>query len=221
MTTASLAARPAASAPPSAAVGSAGVHRFWDAGHERWAAKVAPGEYYVTRDDEVISTVLGSCISACIRDPVADVGGMNHFMLPECNYRASDNRWLDPKAGLATRYGSYAMESLLNSLLELGARRERLEIKLFGAGRMLTTLTDVGQRNIEFVRQYLQTENLEAAAEDLGDTCPRRIAYFPASGKVRVWRLPPLEASVIAARECRHLREIGTRAAGGGDVELF
>ena len=221
MATASSAARISTSPPPPAAAGSDGVQRFWDAVNARWTVKVAPGEYYVTRGDEVISTVLGSCISACIRDPVADVGGMNHFMLPECSYGGSDNQWLDPTAGLATRYGSYAMESLLNSLLRLGACRERLEIKLFGAGRMLTTLADVGQRNIEFVREYLKTEGLQAAAEDLGEIYPRRIAYFPASGKVRVWRLPSLEANVIAARECRHLREIGTRVAHGGDIDFF
>jgi chemotaxis protein CheD len=200
--------------------GFGAVHRFWDAAYGRWTAKVAPGEYYVTRDDEVISTVLGSCISACIRDPEANVGGINHFMLPESTGKAMDNQWLDPRAGLATRYGSYAMESLLNSLLKLGARRQRLEIKLFGAGRMLAMNTEVGQRNIEFVHQYLKTEGLRTAAEDLGEIYPRRIAYFPASGKVRVWRLPSLESDVIAARERRYLTAL-SRSADGGDIELF
>jgi chemotaxis protein CheD len=199
--------------------GFEGANRFWDSANERWTTKLGPGDYYVTRTDEVIATVLGSCIAACVRDPVADVGGMNHFMLPEGS--GATDRWLDPKTGLATRYGSYAMETLINSLLKLGARRERLEIKLFGAGRMLTTATDVGQRNIDFVRQYLRTEGLRAVAEDLGEIYPRRVAYFPASGKVRVLRLPPLEANKIADRERRYLRDIGSRADSGGDVELF
>lgn len=205
---------------PSTIGGFEGMSRFWDTANERWASKVKPGECYVTQSDEVICTVLGSCIAACIRDPEVGVGGMNHFLLPDSNGSAAD-RWLDPKTGLATRYGSYAMESLVNSLLKLGARRERLEIKLFGAGRMFNSRADIGQRNIVFVRQYLRTEGLQAVAEDLGDIYPRRIAYFPASGKVRVLRLRPVEASAIAAQERRFLSDIRTRAAGGGDVELF
>jgi chemotaxis protein CheD len=220
MATSSLARCIALPEPPPAAAGFEGVSRFWDTVNERWSAKVGPGDYYVTRADEVICTVLGSCIAACIRDPEADVGGMNHFMLPDSQGSGTD-RWLDPKTGLATRYGSYAMETLINSLLKLGARRERLEIKLFGAGQMLTSRTDVGQRNIDFIRQYLRTEGLQSAAEDLGDVFPRRVAYFPATGKVRVLRLPPIEVNAIAARERRYLSDIGPRAAGGGDVELF
>src|SRR6185295_994369 len=191
MATASLARRMPMPEPPPAVAGFDGVSRFWDTANERWAVKLGPGDCYVTRTDEMISTVLGSCIAACIRDSVADVGGMNHFMLPQSTAGA-DDRWLDPKTGLATRYGSYAMESLINSLLKLGARRERLEVKLFGAGRMFRTRLDVGQRNIDFVRRYLRTEGLSAAAEDLGDIHPRRVAYFPATGKVRVLRLPPV-----------------------------
>src|ERR671930_2339383 len=80
------------------------IQRFWEPDTQRWTVKILPGEYYVTRSDEAITTVLGSCISACIRDPVANVGGMNHFMLPEDNSSGDGNRWLDPVAGLATRY---------------------------------------------------------------------------------------------------------------------
>jgi chemotaxis protein CheD len=199
--------------------GFEGIQRYWDPSSSHWTAKVLPGEFYVTRADEVVSTVLGSCIAACIRDPSAGVGGMNHFMLPEDAGSAAGNQWLDPAAGLATRYGSYAMESLINSLLKLGASRQRLEIKLFGAGRILATLTDVGLRNIEFVHNYLATEGLRAVAEDLGDIYPRRVAYYPASGKVRVRRLRPLECTTIAESERRYLTDIGTR--DGGDIELF
>ena len=108
---------------------------------------------------------------------------MNHFMLPE-DASTGPNNWLDPSIGLATRYGSYAMESLINDLLKLGATRERLEIKVFGGGRVLSGVTDVGARNIAFVRSYLQLEGYRILAEDLGGTTPRKVFYFPATGRV-------------------------------------
>jgi chemotaxis protein CheD len=180
--------------------------------------RIHPGEYYVTAADESITTVLGSCISACIRDPTAGVGGMNHFMLPEDG--GSADRWLDPSAGLATRYGSYAMESLMNDLMKRGARRERLEIKLFGGARILASSRNIGQRNIEFIRKFLSIEGLRAVADDLGDVHPRTIAYSPRTGKVHVKRLRPLDATAIAAREKSYMAEIAGRPQEG-DVELF
>jgi chemotaxis protein CheD len=204
---------------PHAVSGFDKIQRYWDPALDHWNAKILPGEYYVTRNEEAITTVLVSCISACIRDPSAQVGGMNHFMLPEDGSSGSGNRWLDPVAGLATRYGSHAMESLINELLKLGASRARFEVKLFGAGRILASVTDVGARNIEFVHNYLRTEGLRCIAEDLGDIYPRRIAYFPATGKVKVRRLRPLEATAIAEAERKYMSDIG--AKDGGDVELF
>ena len=216
-----LNARAAESPMPSAVRGFEKIQRYWDPALAHWNAKILPGEYYVTRSDEVITTVLGSCISACIRDPAAQVGGMNHFMLPEDSSSGDGNRWLDPVAGLATRYGSHAMESLINELLKLGANRSRFEVKLFGAGRILASVTDVGARNIDFVHDYLKTEGLRTLAEDLGDIYPRRVAYFPGTGKVKVRRLRPLDATAIAERERKYLSDIGTGASQGGDVELF
>src|SRR6185312_3936064 len=110
--------------------------------NQRWSVKILPGEYYVTKADETVTTVLGSCISACVRDPKLNIGGMNHFMLPEDKFRP--NNGLETAVGTATRYGSHAMESLINDLLKLGAARDRLEIKLFGGGRILSGMTDVG-----------------------------------------------------------------------------
>jgi chemotaxis protein CheD len=196
------------------------MQRFWDPQVDHWTVKILPGEYYVTRCDEAISTVLGSCISACVRDPVKNVGGMNHFMLPE-DASTGPNNWLDPAIGLATRYGSYAMESLVNDLLKLGATRERLEIKVFGGGRVLSGMTDVGARNIDFVRSYIQLEGYRIAAEDLGGTQPRKVVYFPASGRVKMRRLRPVEKRIISHHEQLYLASIGSKAAGGGDVELF
>jgi chemotaxis protein CheD len=191
----------------------------WDAGLKHWCAKILPGEFYITRSDEAITTVLGSCISACIRDPVAGVGGMNHFMLPEDTTQGK-SAWLDEDAGLATRYGSFAMESLINGLLKLGARRERLEVKLFGGGHILNVGIDVGERNIDFARRFVKTEGYVVAAEDVGLNVPRRVVYLPASGKVRVKHLRTLECREIAQRETQYLRKTVEKPAAG-DIELF
>jgi chemotaxis protein CheD len=193
--------------------------RFWDRENSCWMVKILPGEYYVSRTEEAISTVLGSCISACVRDPTRGLGGMNHFMLPE-DAAVGPNDWLDPAVGLATRYGSYAMESLINDLLKLGATREHLEIKLFGGGRILAAMTDVGGRNIEFIRNYMVLEGYQVAAEDLGGTQPRKVVYFPASGRARLRKLRPVENRIISHHEQLYLASLGKQAAGG-DVELF
>jgi chemotaxis protein CheD len=191
----------------------------WDVSLKHWCAKILPGEFYITRSEEAITTVLGSCISACIRDPVAGVGGMNHFMLPEDTTQGKSS-WLDADAGLATRYGSFAMESLINGLLKLGARRERLEVKLFGGGKILNLDIDVGERNIEFARRWLKTEGYAVVAEDVGLSVPRRVVYFPTTGKVRVKHLRTLECSEIAQREQQYLRKTVEKPATG-EIELF
>jgi chemotaxis protein CheD len=211
--------RVAKSEQPPALRGFEHLQRFWEPETERWTAKILPGEYYVTCHDEAITTVLGSCISACVRDPSRGVGGMNHFMLPE-DSASGHNSWLDPAVGLATRYGSYAMESLINDLLKLGASRNRLEIKLFGGGRILTSMTDVGARNIDFIHAFLQIEGYRIAAEDVGGTQPRKVIYFPAAGKVKVRKLRAIENRSIADREQIYMASIG-KQQDGGEVELF
>ncbi len=182
--------------------------------------KILPGEYYVTKADEAVSTVLGSCISACVRDPKIGVGRMNHFMLPE-DKSVGPNNWLDPAVGLATRYGSYAMESLINDLLKLGATRERLEVKLFGGGRILSGMTDVGQRNIDFIKSWVQLEGLRVAAEDMGGNQPRKVIYFPASGRCKLRKLPQVENRIISHHEQLYRASLHKQAADGGDVDLF
>jgi chemotaxis protein CheD len=192
------------------------LQRFWEPDTRRWTVKILPGEFYVTRSDEAITTVLGSCVSACIRDPVARVGGMNHFMLPE------DNSIRDERMPvvLATRYGSNAMESLINEVLRQGGLRERLEIKIFGGGRVLADMADVGARNIEFVRKYLSIERLQANAQDVGGEQPRKIVYYPTEGKVRVRKLRPIENRGVSDREKLYLESLGSKN-DGGDIELF
>jgi chemotaxis protein CheD len=192
------------------------IQRFWEPDTQRWTVKILPGEYYVTRSDEAITTVLGSCISACIRDPAMRVGGMNHFMLPE------DNSLRDQRepVGLATRYGSNAMESLINDVLKLGGLRDRLEIKIFGGGRVLAHMTDIGARNIDVARNDLSTEGLRTNAQDVGGEQPRKVIYYPNDGRVRVRKLRPIENRGVSDREKLYLDSLGSKH-DGGDIELF
>lgn len=173
------------------------------------AVKLLPGEYYVTSSDMLLATVLGSCVSACVRDSAAGIGGMNHFMLPEDADPGSRD------AVAAMRYGAYAMEMLLNELFKAGARRERLEAKVFGGGAVLVNMTmlNIGQRNAEFVLRYLQMEKIRVAAQDLGGKLPRRINYFPASGQVTVKKLCPQDDAALLQRNGQALaaQQVGYR----------
>jgi chemotaxis protein CheD len=214
-----LASFGATTKPKEALPGFAHIGRHWDREQRLWSAKILPGQYYVTRNDELIDTVLGSCVSACVRDPVARVGGMNHFMLPETQSQ-TNNSWLDPKEGLATRYGSFAMESLINDLLKHGAQRSRLEVKLFGGGRILDSMIDVGARNVAFAREFVRLEGFTVASEDLGDIFPRKVVYDPLSGRVRVKRLNALDRAQVAGEERSYAATVATQSAGN-DVELF
>lgn len=191
------------------------INRYWDRQFHQVAAKIMPGEFYVTNKDEVIVTVLGSCISACVRDQLFGIGGMNHFMLPLQADEDSQQRF-----GNAERYGNVAMEHLINAVLANGGRRENLEVKLFGGGRILSQMTDVGQRNIEFVHEYLRTEGLRIAAEDLGDIFPRKVYYFPQTGTVKLKKLRSLHDTTIADREHEYLNGI-IRKPVAGEVDLF
>ncbi|NOX76109.1 MAG: chemoreceptor glutamine deamidase CheD [Gammaproteobacteria bacterium] len=192
------------------------IKRYWDKSNEIVVAKILPGEFYVTRENEMITTVLGSCISACIRDPVIGVGGMNHFMLPI----SKDTDIESMVFGAATRYGNYAMEHLINEILKNGGQRHNLEAKLFGGGRVLAHMTDVGKRNIEFALNYLKTEGLPLVGEDMGDRFPRKVQYFPDTGKVRMKKLRAMHNRTISEREKSYLQTIEQKPASG-NVELF
>ena len=206
--------------PPPYVAGFERIQRYWDRGTEHWAAKILPGEYFVTTEDEVVTTVLGSCVSACIRDTTLGCGGMNHFMLPE-DQSVNGHAWTTGINSLATRFGSYAMESLINEIMKLGARRERLEVKVVGGGKIMAGMMDVGAKNIEFVREYLRTEGMPIAGEDLGDIYPRRVIYSPRTGKVLVKKLRALDAHAVATSEARYRKGLIDAPAGSGDVELF
>lgn len=193
-----------------------GINRYWDRQRELFSAKILPGEYYVTTQDELIITVLGSCVSACVRDPAMRIGGMNHFMLPSGGVDSRD------VANEATRYGNFAMEKLINDVLKNGGRRDKLEIKVFGGGNVLKNMgaTDIGGRNIQFVREYLKTEGFKIVAEDLGDVHPRKVVYDPISGKVQVKKLRRLHNDTVTQRELGYRKKIEEKPVAG-DIELF
>jgi chemotaxis protein CheD len=191
-------------------------HLYFDRQHNTQAAKILPGEFYATGREMVLVTVLGSCVCACLRDKVSGIGGMNHFMLPDSGQDRGN------PLGDSARYGIYAMEVLINQLLKMGAKRNNFEAKVFGGGSVLRgfTVANVGERNAEFVLQFLKTENITVAAQDLLDIYPRKVYYFPSSGLVRVKKLKHVHNDTILNRET----EYNTRlqyAKLEGDVELF
>ncbi len=195
------------------------VGRFWDREHLCYAAKLLPGEYYVTTTGEQISTVLGSCVSACVRDRRTGIGGMNHFMLPRDASRGNSS-W-GSAVSAATRYGNVAMERLINDILKLGSRRDSLEVKLVGGGRVLDGIAmDIGARNIEFVRKYVADEGFSVLGEDLGDIYPRKVHYAPATGRLRVKKLNAVRNNTLFERERTYLQSLDCEPVGN-DIELF
>ena len=195
------------------------VTRYWDDEHRCFAARLLPGEYYVTRNGELVTTVLGSCVSACVRDSRLKIGGMNHFMLPLDGSQGT-SAW-GAAVSAATRYGNVAMERLINDILKLGGRREDLEMKLVGGGRVLAEMTtDIGARNIAFVRDYVREEGFNVLGEDLGDVFARKVVYFPESGRIRVRKLNAHSDRSLAQRERQYLNELDTKPEEG-DIELF
>lgn len=186
-------------------------------------AKLLPGDYYVTTQDEVIDTVLGSCVSACIRNPKLGIGGMNHFMLPRPSGNGND-AWESGGIGRATRYGTASMEQLINRILKAGGTRADLEVKIFGGGRVLKTLTDVGDHNVTFVREFLKQEGLRVTSEDVGDTCPRHVQYFPLTGRVRVRHLTSSHARDVARNVASHEQQYLKgleKTPLAGEIDLF
>ena len=176
--------------------------------------KVVVGEHYVTSaGDEEIVTVLGSCVAACIRDPVAGVGGMNHFMLPRTNLDSGDEE-------SSLRYGNVAMERLVNDLMKRGAARDRLEIKIFGGANVIKNSAAIGSKNAVFIKNYLVMEGLYVAAADLQGNRPRRIHYDPMTGKVKRFWLKRTDDQEIVATEDAYAKSL-TPTDLSGSVDLF
>ena len=177
--------------------------------------KVMPGEYEVGGPDTTLVTLLGSCVAACIRDPFAAVGGMNHFMLPH-------DRSGGALGGVASgRYGAYAMEVLINELLKRGALRSRLEAKVFGGANVIAgmTTTAVGESNAQFVLDYLAAEGIAVVGQDLGGRDARKVAYFVGSGRALVRHLPV--AATLADIAAEQVYGAALDTTPSGDVELF
>ncbi len=191
-------------------------NQYYDRQFDIEAAKILPGEYYVTRRDMLIVTVLGSCVSACIRDRVSGIGGMNHFMLPESGTENGD-----PLSSSA-RYGTYAMEMLINQLIKLGAKRPNLEAKVFGGGNVMRhfTVHNIGERNADFALEYLKTEKIRVVAQDLVGIYPRKVYFFPKTGKVLIKRLRNIHNNTIFEREKEYSSRLQVTPIAG-DVELF
>ena len=175
------------------------------------AVKVLPGEYFVADENMVIMTVLGSCIAACLWDSRARIGGMNHFMLPDGDL-----------ADASGRYGSYAMELLINEMLKKGARRETLQAKIFGGAQVMHNFTtmNVGERNTQFVLNYLHTERIPIVSEDVLDIYPRKVVFFPVTGKAMVKRLAHAHPEALA-QEARGNAVTVVKSTAGGSVDLF
>jgi len=186
------------------------VRQFWMPKRKRVAVKVVAGDYYVLSQDEVICTVLGSCVSTCIRDTTIGVGGINHFLLPDadCDILSSSNR-----------YGVFAMEQLINAIIKYGGQRENFEIKVVGGGNMMAGANDIGQRNIAFVQQFLQTEGLAVSALDVGGLQARRIQYIAKTGQLMVQKLKDSNNERTMALELENQRSIQQQT--NDDIELF
>ena len=204
---------------PRALVGFETINRYWDTTNNIFAAKLLPGEFYVSMNGELITTVLGSCVSACIRDTKSGVGGMNHFMLP-IDISRDGKSWKNTPVNTQTRYGNIAMERLINVILAGGGKRENLEIKLFGGGKVLQIDTDIGSKNIDFVKRYLDIEGLAVAAEDVGGTRPRKIQYYPSTGRARVKSLNSLHNDTLKKRETSYIETINNTPIEG-KIDLF
>jgi chemotaxis protein CheD len=185
---------------------------FYDAHFRNDAVKVLPGEFFVTDEDILVMTTLGSCIAACLWDREKRIGGMNHFLLPDGG-QGSDSG----------RYGSFAMDLLIGELVKRGANRSTMEAKVFGGGAVISGMNtiNVGERNTAFVLDYLRTERITVVSKDVLDIYPRKVCFLPASGKAMVKRLASANTEALAAQE----RAAATRAApvsgGGGSVDLF
>lgn len=183
---------------------------YYDAHFKNEAVKILPGEYFVFDEDILIMTTLGSCIAACLWDRDTKIGGMNHFMLP------------DGDAG-SGRYGSYAMELLINELMKRGAARHSLEAKVFGGGQVISGMNtmNVGERNTAFVIDYLKTERIPIMSKDVLDIYPRKVCFLPASGKAMVKRLAPTNPEALAAQDRAAVQKAVPASTGGGSVDLF
>ena len=206
---------PSAFGAPDSEGDASGRKSHFDPGAGATAVWIFQGDFYVSsRPDLFLTTVLGSCIAVCIRDPVAGCGGMNHFLLPDTDSKE------DQYPSQALRYGSYSIERLINAILSRGGRRERLEVKVFGGANVSGGATDMGARNVDFIEHYFANERIPIAAADLRGIWPRKLRYFPTIGCAQVRELRDTEAAEAVKAEAEQ-RKGGLFAKQSGDVEIF
>jgi chemotaxis protein CheD len=191
-----------------------GSRRFFDAKEQVTVVKIFAGDWYVaTEPGEMLATILGSCVSACVRDPALGIGGMNHFLLP-------GDESTDAQTSESARYGVFAMESLLNGIFKAGGRKERLEIKVFGGGNVINNSARIGSKNAKFIRDFLRREGYRIASEDLEGDHPRRVHFYPDTGKVMMRQLKRKDDLVVVDEEAIYKRKIATQPVEG-NIELF
>ncbi|MBV8501551.1 MAG: chemoreceptor glutamine deamidase CheD [Paucibacter sp.] len=183
---------------------------FYDAHFKNAAVKILPGEYFVDSEDLLVMTTLGSCIAACLWDRTAQIGGMNHFMLPE-------------GSGDSGRYGSFAMELLINEMMKRGANKSRMEAKIFGGGAVISGMNtiNVGERNTNFVIDYLKTERIPIVSKDVMDVYPRKVCFLPHSGKAMVKRLAPTNTDALVQQDRAAAQKAQPVVSTGGSIDLF
>lgn len=191
------------------------IRRMRDERFQHEIAVIMPGEYFVSQNPMVVYTVLGSCISVCVHDPILNIGGMNHFMLPTPNGNSKNDSW-----GKSARYGSYAMELLINEIMKRGGNRNRLVVKVFGGARIYEGTSDVGANNSSWVMDYLNREGLVPVKADIGDIYPRKIYYFTESGRVLLKRIEKIKNRTIFEREERYQKALHKQRLEG-EVTLF
>ncbi|WP_283130011.1 chemotaxis protein CheD [Enterovibrio norvegicus] len=200
----------------------AGVKRFYHPGKQMMMVKIQPGEVYVTSERELISTGLGSCISACVWDPFIALGGMNHFMLPFGDAEEIEDWEPTQWRSNAARYGNYAMELLINTLIQQGAVKSRLRVKLFGGGLVMGKQANIGEKNIAFIRNYVESEGLTLVGEDLGSEYPRKVVFDPITGKAWVKKLRGYRAEMEAEENNYNRRLVNEAKRDDEDnAELF
>lgn len=174
------------------------IHRSYDKSLDKYVVGISSGGIYLTEEDEVITTVLGSCIAVCVRDLMTGITGMNHFLI------AGNKNDINNASGHSLfQYGLYSMDYMLNKMIHLGCSKDTMEIKIFGGGAIISSVGDVGKSNVRFVKNYINLKGYRLAGEDVGGNHPRKINYFSGSGKVMVKRMRSLHKQVIANREKR------------------
>jgi chemotaxis protein CheD len=209
---------------------NAELNSYWDNRFKRTAVKLLPGDFFACSGEQVIVTVLGSCIAVCLYETQLKIGGMNHFMLPQLNNdglvtadeksseqtrseQDTDKKFLaDYQHSNAARYGNAAMELLINEIIKLGGSRKNLTAKIFGGSAIIGAKIDVGQKNINFIHDYLAIENIASLSQDLGGSYARKVYFIPATNEVYVKTINNMHNNTIESRENNYQETLANKS---------